>query len=629
MSPTTWLAELRRRGVLKVAAGYLAIGWLLLQAVSLLFQNFGAPAWALKAFTTVVVIGFPVACLLAWGLEFTSQGVRTAPPLASEAPATPRHSDTLFGLALLLILGLVGANVVHQWRTPMRSPAGADQASTPPAPAAAATSEVAPTTAARTAVDPDAPPSIAVLPFVDMSEERDQQYLGDGIAEELLNALASIEGLNVAARTSSFSFHGKDVGVKEIGDTLHVRHVLEGSVRRSGQKLRVTAQLIDVETGFHRYSQAYDREVKDIFDIQNEIAREIVNALKPKLGIGKDANLIRQGTSNLEAYNLWLKAHEWLRNPNPVAVDTALVQLQQAVALDPDYIAAWGDLAYVHAHKSVWAGDPVPSLLEAYRAAAIALAREPANVPALLVHAYVSMLVHHDAAAAARYMAEAREAGGDPSVWAYNNALLHSGPLGDYESALAALQEAESRDPLAPNVRLAQIEMNLAAGHVADAVAVADAAQPLLPGAPMLMLIAARAYIADGDIERAREHMEAARHTGVVNFPGFTLLRFAIDDGARDHADARALLEELLEKGVDGQSNACYVIGEGYKAIGDYDRAIEWWSRAVERHEPWSLSFMPARNRNHPVIGKDPRFLALLKRMGLEGGTAAGGGTSK
>jgi Tetratricopeptide repeat len=399
--------------------------------------------------------------------------------------------------------------------------------------------------------------------------------------------------------------------------------VLEGSVRRSGQKLRVTAQLIDVETGFHRYSQAYDREVKDIFDIQNEIAREIVNALKPKLGLVKDAKLIRQGTSDLEAYNLWLKAHEWLRNPNPVAVDAALAQLEQAVALDPEYIAAWGDLAYVHAHKSVWAGDPMPSLLEAYRAAAIALAREPANVPALLVHSYVGMLVHHDAAAAARYMAEAREGGGDPSVWAYNNALLHSGPLGDYESALAALQEAESRDPLAPNVRLAQIEMNLAAGRVADAVAVAEAAQPLLPGAPLLMLIAARAYIADGDIERAREHMEAARHAGVVNFPGFPLLRFAIDEAARDHADAGTLLEELLKKGVDGQANACYVIGEGYKAVGDYGGAIEWWSRAVERHEPWSLSFMPARNRNHPVIGKDPRFLALLRRMGLEEAPAA------
>ena len=584
----TFLAELRRRGVLKVAAGYLAIGWLLLQAVSLLFENFGAPPWALKAFTTLVVVGFPVACLLSWGLEFTSQGIHTAPPLAMETPATPRRSDTLFGLALLLILGLVGTSVVHQWR--VAAPAVNTSAGTD----------------ARDAIDPGAPPSIAVLPFVDMSEDHDQQYLGDGIAEELLNALASIEGLNVAARTSSFSFHGKDVGVKEIGDTLHVRHVLEGSVRRSGQKLRVTAQLIDVETGFHLYSQAYDREVKDIFDIQNEIAREIIAALMPKLGLAKDATVVRQGTTNLEAYNLWLKAHEWLRNPNPVAVDTALEQLREAVTLDPGYTAAW-DV------------DPVPSLLEAYRAAGIALASDPANVPAMLVHAYISMLVHHDAAASARYMAEARKAGSDPSVWAYNNAMLHAGPLGDYESALADLKEAESRDPLAPNVRMAQIAISLAAGRVVDAVAVAEAALPLSSQAPWLMLVAARAHIADGNIARARELMEAARRTGVEGFPGFFLLRFAIAERTGDRADAQALLDELLRNGVQGEANACYLIGEGYKAVGDYGRAIEWWSRSVERHEPWSLAYMPLRNRNHPVMGKDPRFHALLRRMGLEG----------
>ena len=135
-------------------------------------------------------------------------------------------------------------------------------------------------------------PSIAVLPLADMSGERDQQYLGDGIAEELLNALTSVEGLNVAARTSSFSFHDKGATVKEIGDTLHVCTVLEGSVRRSGQKLRVTAQLIDVESGFHLFSQSYDCQVRDIFDIQNEIAREIVTALMPKLGLKEGAKLV-------------------------------------------------------------------------------------------------------------------------------------------------------------------------------------------------------------------------------------------------------------------------------------------------------------------------------------------------
>ena len=223
--------------------------------------------------------------------------------------------------------------VVQQWRTP-------NEVVKPATNAASAQRGTAATT--HIAVGP---PSIAVLPFVDMSAEHDQQYLGDGIAEELLNALASIEGLNVAARTSSFSFAGKGASIKEIGDTLHVRHVLEGSVRRSGQKLRVTAQLIDVESGFHLYSQAYDREVKDIFEIQNEIAREIVAALMPKLGLKKDANLVKQGTTNLEAYNLRLKAHQVL----------TVIRLcdgqyrDRATQRDhprSDYGGAWGDLSY-------------------------------------------------------------------------------------------------------------------------------------------------------------------------------------------------------------------------------------------------------------------------------------------
>jgi len=223
----------------------------------------------LKVVTTLAILDFPVVCLMAWGFDITAEGVRPVPPM-------PR--DT----------------------TPPPQPSARGPVST---------------------TDESATLSIAVLPFVDMSAGHDQQYLGDGTAEGLLNALASIDGLNVAVRTSFFSFHGKDVTVKEIGDMLHARHVLEGSVRRSGQKLRVTTQLIDVDTGFHLFSQSCDRE--------------FVAALMPKLGIGRDANLVKQGTTNLEAFNLWLKAHEWLRNPNPIAVDAALEHLRQAVELDP------------------------------------------------------------------------------------------------------------------------------------------------------------------------------------------------------------------------------------------------------------------------------------------------------
>jgi len=566
------LAELRQRGVLKVAAAYAAIGWVALQGLSLLFQSFDAPGWVIKVVTTLVILGFPVACLMAWGFDITPEGVRPISPVPKEPGPLPTAGSTV-----------------------------------------------------TSGAEANASPSIAVLPFVDMSAEHDQQYLGDGIAEELLNALASIEGLNVAARTSSFSFHGKSVTMSEIGDTLHVRHVLEGSVRRAGQKLRVTAQLIDVKSGFHLFTQAYDRSVEDIFEIQNDIAREIVGALLPKLGLGKDVMLVRQGTTNLEAYNLWLKGRQWLFAPDPVAATEAIQQLRRAIALDPHYSDAWAALAYVQGFMSTWTPDPMPLLVQASNAAAIALYQSPKNVIALLAQAYVLMRVNRDVAAVASFQEQARASGGDLAFWAFHRAFVYCGPLGRYDEAIAALKEAEQKDPLAPNVKHALIEMYLASGQVAEAVGTAEALLKLESPGPDGVGNAGRAFVAAGDVRRARELLDATRAMAGKDFLPSAVLQLAIADATGDRADARRLLEDLLQRHSAGECVSAYLIGEVYKTLGDYEQAFTWWLRAVELYEGWALLVIPARNRNHPVIGKDPRFLALLKRMGLENeGSAAG-----
>jgi TolB-like protein len=471
-----------------------------------------------------------------------------------------------------------------------------------------------------------ATPSIAVLPFADMSPEHDQQYLGDGIAEELLNALASIEGLNVAARTSSFSFAGKGASIKEIGDTLHVRHVLEGSVRRSGQRLRVTAQLIDVETGFHRYSQSYDREVKDVFDIQNEIAREIITALMPRLGLSKDVALIKQGTSNLEAYNLRLKAHPALMNPAPGTLGPATQQLRQAITLDPQYSDAWGDLSYAYAYMANWATDPVPLLVNATSAAAVALSDSPTNVMGLLTQGAASAIVHHDYVAAGSYFERARAAGGDFSIWAFQKAYIHDGPLGHYDEAIAMLKEAERKDPLAPNLRWALIEMYLASGRVTEAVATAKEFQRLGSRAPGGIMLCGLAYLAAGDLQSARESLGSLRAAVGDEFPVTMILRFAIYGATNDRNGAKQLLDHLLSQDAEGRAVHPYIVGEGYRALGDYDRAIDWWARAADRHYAFALTFMPVRKRNHPIIGRDPRFLALLRRLGLDANPASPAG---
>jgi len=564
MSLKEFLSELRRRGVLKTAAAYLAIGWVALEGLSLLFQNFDAPGWVIKVVTTLIILGFPVACLMSWGFDITREGVRPVPP-----PKTDRGAP------------------------PVATMAG------------------------QRAQEPAVSPSIAVLPFVDMSAEQDQQYLGDGIAEELLNALAAIEGLNVAARTSAFVLAGRGASMEEIGDALHVGQVLEGSVRRSGQKLRVTAQLIDVKSGFHRFTQSYDREVQDIFAIQNDIAREIVTALLPKLGLDKDVVLVKHGTSNLEAYNLWLKGHQWLTTPIPATAHTAIEQLRHAVALDRKYADAWGALSYVYAYLGVWASDPTPPLVYSTDAAAVARAFAPTGVLPLLSEAYAAMLVHRDAAAAAAYYEQARAAGVDLSVWAYNKAYLLDGPRGEYAEAIVILSEAEQRDPLAPNLKWALIEMYLASSQVAEAIAIADRQRG--SKLPDMNLVSGLAYLAAGNIEQARACLSDIQTVAGDYYTEGMLLHFAIAAATGDRGDAKSVLDLALRRANEGHDVSPYVIGEGYKAIEDFDRAIEVWTQAVEQRVPWTLSAMPIRNRSHPVIGKDPRFLALLKRMGLEG----------
>jgi TolB-like protein len=451
-----------------------------------------------------------------------------------------------------------------------------------------------------------------------MSPEQDQKYLGNGIAEELLNALAGIEGLKVAARTSSFSLAARGASMTEIGDTLHVRHVLEGSVRRSGRKLRVTAQLIDVRSGFHLCSRSYDREVQDIFDIQNDIAREIGTALLPKLGLSKDVTLVRQGTANLEAYNLWLKAHQALTKANADTLQIAIEQLRQAIALDPKYGDAWGDLSYAYGFMATWADDPVPPLMRAATTATAALANLPINGTALLMQAYVSALVDYDPATAAAYYVKARAAGVDDSVWAFTKAYLHDGPLGNYDQAIAELKDAERNDPLAPNLKWVLVKTYLAAGRIAEAIPVAERLEKLEPRLPGAMLVSGDAFLAAGDSARARETLTAMRATTGDDFSYTLLLRFDIDAASGDLADVAQQLDRLLRQHGEGRSVSAYVIGEGYKVLGDYNRTFDWWTRAVEQHHPLALINVPMRNRNHPVIGEDPRFLALLRRMGLE-----------
>jgi TolB-like protein/Tfp pilus assembly protein PilF len=313
---TLLLAELKRRKVLRVAAAYGATSFLLLQAADIIFPALGLPRWAMTLVVALAIIGFPMAMVLAWTFESSEQGLRRTPPPGhgelEEILAQPRSRRWGAGIAALVgVVLLVGGIAWTLSRGEARS---------------------------------DAYDSIAVLPFTNLSGQAENEYFGDGLAEELLNALAGIEGLKVAARTSAFAFKDSHMDVRQIGDTLGVATVLEGSVRRSADNVRITAQLIDARTGYHIWSETYDRPLTDLFAVQDAIANEIVNALASRFTTS-DEGLYRGGTADVEAYDLYLLGRQkWVTRELPLLRE-AIGHFEDALARDSSFALAWSGLA--------------------------------------------------------------------------------------------------------------------------------------------------------------------------------------------------------------------------------------------------------------------------------------------
>jgi TolB-like protein/Flp pilus assembly protein TadD len=326
MSGVTGLfAELKRRKVFRVAVVYAATAFVVLQAADIMLPRMGIPDWGVGLVVALAVLGFPIALVLAWALELTPDGLkRTEPAPAAQAGQGPAPAllgkRTMFVSALLVVLGI---GIGTGWF--LRPASGPD-------------------------VTPPADRSIAVLPFADMSPNRDQEYFSDGLSEEILNLLAQIRDLRVIGRTSSFAFKGRNEDLRTIGSTLGVAYLLEGSVRKAGDDLRITAQLIEVEGGSHLWSQSYDRRLENVFAIQTEIAGSIAEALRVSL-VGPDqAAPVAQAAASLPAYDLFLQARRLIQGRTRSGIEAARELLDQALALDPDYAPALAAAAQAVLH---------------------------------------------------------------------------------------------------------------------------------------------------------------------------------------------------------------------------------------------------------------------------------------
>jgi TolB-like protein/Tfp pilus assembly protein PilF len=426
------VAELRRRNVFRVAAAYLVVGWLLTEVLTNVLPALGAPEWTARAVLLIFALGFIPAVVISWFYELTTEGIKREDELGEGARPKTRASRaldyiTVAGIIIIIVsVGLFSARQV-----------GEDSV--------VATTEVSSA-------------SVAVLPFVNMSSDKDNEYFSDGLTETLLHMLAQIPSLKVAARTSSFAFKGQNMSVREIATALGVAHILEGSVQRAGDRVRITAQLIRASDGFHVWSSSYDREFSNIFEIQDEIAQRVGYELSESLLGTGGAELSSVKTTDPDAYDLYLQARRERATYSYGGLEAAEDLLKGALLIDPDFIEAKTELAASYIQQfETGLMQPAEAFTEILAITGQVLELEPENPAAQAVRVYVESL--HSALqgemerlpAAVVRLEELASAAPDELqiqlllVRAYQNAQQP-------ELAVGVLEDAARQDPYNPQI---------------------------------------------------------------------------------------------------------------------------------------------------------------------------------
>ena len=569
--------ELKRRKVFRVGVAYLVVGWLLIQVASTVAPQLNLPEWAPRLITFVIMLGFPIALVLAWVFDVTPAGIKVDGAAAGSKRV----------IAAAVVLAALAAG--WYWKTrplPAAGEAGTDAH------------------------------SIAVLPFVNMSEDKSNEYFSDGISEEILNVLARMSGLHVAARTSSFSFRKQEQEIPTIARELKVRMVLEGSVRKQGDRVRVTAQLIDASDGYHVWSQTYDRELKDIFAIQDEIAGAIAQELKVKLDAPSAGGAPVAETTDLAAYQLYLKAMGlWIARGEQNMLQAEAL-FRAALARDPNYAKAWAGLALTYAILPEWSSRPLTETRPAGRDAAehaLALDRDlPEPYSAL---GYIASTEFRFATARAMFQRSIALA---PS---YMTAHQWSGETltweGDFDAGLAMIRKAAVLDPKSSIVNSVLAADLLTAGRDDEALAVCDSIVAVeSEWCPLLQYDVA---LSRKDYARVRAAMEkpvADRGPQAQSF--FHAMMDALDGKGDIDAIARRLLE--LPEGQGNPTSLSPLNGYDalfwFIAIGRNDLAVERFLR-ISRELPFTARQF-AFDSHFAVLHCEPKFLDILRELKVE-----------
>jgi adenylate cyclase len=587
-----FLEELKRRNVGRVAILYIILGYVVLEIFGVFVHLLDLPPWVGRSAVLLVVLGFPVALLIAWICEITPEGLKPTEEVAphqSIRHLTGRRLDR--AIIAVLAIALTYFVVDKFWLS--------THAKTPRTVQASA--QIAATTLDH---------SIAVLPFLDMSEKKDQEYFADGMAEELLDLLSRIPELRVIARTSSFSFKGKSDDIRTIATKLGVANLLEGSVRKSGNTLRVTAQLIRATDGAHIWSKTYDRKTGDIFKVQDDIASAVVEALKVSLLSG--AMPKATGTGNFDAYSLTMQARMMFLKANN-REDFAKVDeyLHRSLQLDPRNVQTWAVLASVRFTQANLGVLPdgwseARAWREAHGAAQTAIQLDPSSEWGHTALAYILFFHDWDWSAADEQI-QLILATHPNDDWALGFAGFKYWILGNVEKAIPYLRKATDRDPLNDR-RWAQLaEVYRLSGQLEKAQDAVQKALQVNPGGAGLHAQAAFILLSMGNPAAAQAEIDK-EVDNVIREETQTLIYCRL--GKESETD-RAL--EKFEKTYSSQS--ALGLAEMYACKGNRDLAFQWLDRAYLRHEV-GVAFI----KTNDFLGKfrgDPRWAVFLRKMKL------------
>ena len=494
----TLYEELKQRNVVRVGIAYVVIGWFLAQIAEFAFENFGAPDWVLKSVVVVLMLGLPLALFFAWVYEITPEGVKKESEIdrsTSVAGEKGQMLNVVIAMSLVLAVGLLLTD---------RFTGGPDEVQLAAADTAVSTQDVT--------------NSIAVLPFVNMSSDEEQEFFSDGITEEILNSLASIKELKVAGRTSSFAFKGQNDDLRRIGDALGVNHILEGSVRKSGDQVRITAQLVQVDDGFHVWSETYDRKLVDIFAIQDEIANEILRQLKTRL-LGDAAKPAEARRTDPVVYALYLKAKQRIYTRIGSEIETAVEELDQAIQLDTQYAPAYAQRGIATLLLSEEQYGDIPNLEANRRGKRFidnALKLDPNHADAWSA---LGLYYGKDTATledSIDALAKALELNPN-SIDASNWLQISLSQIGDQTGALEILEEMTDRDPLyRPAFSNAMQKFN-STGQPEKAEALLERMTAFDPDSPDIILARATHYLFSGRAGESLSLMEKRRDMGEMS----------------------------------------------------------------------------------------------------------------